>query len=88
MMEHIIRESNGNIIRAMKEYELYKYMYRISEAVGARQTDLFFDYLNQQIYKVNRQGAESMTPTQLQNLYYDFIKMVNTYLGNEIKTVF
>lgn len=87
MMEHIIHQANGNIITAAKEYELYKYMFRVSEAIGASQQDLFFDYLNKQIYKVDREGAKSMTPGQLQNLYLDFMRMANDYLAKEIVNV-
>lgn len=87
MIEHIIHLTNGNIIKAAREYELYKYMYRISDAIGAKQTDLFFDYLTQQIYKVNRSGAESMTAGQLQNLYNDFMIMADKYVTGEMKTL-
>ncbi len=87
MMEHIMHDSNGNLVKAMKEYEMYKYMYRISDAINARQMDLFYDYLTQQISKVNRQGAQSMTGTQLNGLYSDFMNMVNSYLAKEIKNI-
>lgn len=87
MMEHILHQTNSNIVRAMKEYEMYKYMFRISDGINAAQMDLFFDYLTKQISQVNRQGAQGMTPVQLNSLYNDFMNMVNQYLATEIKNL-
>ena len=87
MIEHFMHDSHGNLVEAMKEYEVYKYMYRTSDAISASQMDLFFDHLTKRIYKVNRQGAESMTDAQVNELYNDFRNMVNGYLAKEIKSI-
>jgi hypothetical protein len=87
MMEHIMHDSGGNLVKAMKEYEMYKYMYRVSDAINASQMDLFYDYLTRQISKINRQGAESFTGAQLNGLYNDFMNMVNNYLAQEVKNI-
>ena len=60
-------------------------MYRISDALGASQTDLFNDYLTKQIYKVNREGAQSMTPGQLENIYHDFMGIADKFVLEQMK---
>ena len=81
LIEHTIAQSGGSVALAAKQYELYKYMFRISEAIGAHQMDLFYDALTKQIYKINREGAKGLTPQQARILFEDFMQYVNRFLA-------
>ncbi len=79
MIEHVLHQHNGNIASAGRSYEIYKYMYRISEIMSFKQMDLFFDHLNKKIYK-NRGGSETMSDAELKSLFNDFMGYVEMYL--------
>ncbi len=81
MMEHIIHQAGGDIAVAARQYEIYKYMLRGSKAMQHAQKDLFFDYLNQVISQVDRQGAANWTPGQLKQHYDSFMEHANKFLA-------
>ena len=87
MMEHFVHESGGMVQSPAQEYELYKYMFRISESMYLPQKDLFFDYLTKQIYTVNREGPKAMKPAQVMDIYNDFMKYVTKYLKDNSKLI-
>lgn len=84
MIEHIIGTTNGSIIKAAREYELYKYVNRISEAFGNRQQDLFTDYLANKIKEHDRYLPESISPQELQRLYFDYMNVIDKYLSTAL----
>ncbi|GAB4398267.1 MAG: hypothetical protein OHK0053_16510 [Microscillaceae bacterium] len=78
MIEHIVHQHKGDLVSAASEYEIYKYMYRISKAISRQQTDLFFDYLTTRIKDAKQ--VEGMTPAQKQSLLDDFMREVYRFL--------
>ncbi|HTN47559.1 MAG TPA: DUF4157 domain-containing protein [Flavipsychrobacter sp.] len=82
MMEHIIKLSGHDLTKAWKEYELFKYMYRISVAIDKPQKDLFFDVLNKQLATIDREGAKKMSEGQLKGLYDSFMNLVHREIAD------
>lgn len=87
MMSHIVKEAGGEKLPAAREYELYKYMYRTSDAMHMDQMDLFYDYLTKQIYKVNREGMQAARPGEVMGIYNDFMQYVMKYLEANIAAI-
>jgi hypothetical protein len=62
MIEHVVHESGGDVLRALREYELLKYVNRF--AAAARQAGLerpgitYFENLSEYVYRVHR-GAHA-----------------------------
>jgi hypothetical protein len=90
MIEHILHQHGGDIVKAGKEYEIYKYMYRVSKAIGKDQGDLFFDWLNKFISKVknkdgsnNRNAPQQFNDAQIKVLWDDFNNYVNKFLSEQ-----
>ncbi|MEO1451786.1 MAG: hypothetical protein AAFV07_19810, partial [Bacteroidota bacterium] len=73
MIEHVIHESGGDIVKAMREYEIYKYLQRFSTANNNKQLDLIYDALTQKIAKLDRQAAKSFSEEQIHSLWKDFL---------------
>ncbi len=80
-MEKEIAGAGGDVVKAMREYEIYKYMFRFSQANKNKQLDLLYDELPKQISKINRQGAKGFTDEQIRSLYRDFMN----YAYNSLK---
>ena len=60
MIEHAIRESGGDVVRASREYELFKYINRFAAVAyrsGAQSKMMaYFESLSEYIYRVFREG--------------------------------
>jgi hypothetical protein len=93
MIEHILHQHGGDIVKAGKEYEIYKYMYRVSKAISKDQGDLFFDWLNKFISKIknkdgsnNRNVPQQFDEAQIKLLWEDFNNYVNKFLQEQSTT--
>lgn len=68
MIEHIVHEAGGDIVKAAREYELFKYINRFATAAaraGVRTNMLaYFENLSEYIYRVYRTGHADI-PTGL-----------------------
>lgn len=64
MIEHAIRQAGGDITLACREYELYKYINRFTEAAkkaGVESKTLtYFENLSEYVYRANRQAQEEV----------------------------
>ncbi|MBW4518355.1 MAG: hypothetical protein KME16_01300 [Scytolyngbya sp. HA4215-MV1] len=90
MIEHIVHQANGNLIQAAREYELFKYVNRVTKAAksgGQSNPALtYFEHLSEYIYKRHR-GAHKETahlnpPEHLQDMASD-IPVTDTFLQGQ-----
>jgi hypothetical protein len=82
-MQHIIHESGGDVVRAAREYELFKYVNRFTEAArnaGRTSPQLtYFEHLSEYMYQVERDGHGALA-----HQYTNPKAMVNTRPGVRI----
>jgi hypothetical protein len=66
MLEHIVHESGGDVLKAMREYEFFKYVNRWgTAAINAgyqSKTSLYLEELGEYIYRVFREGHSDVVP--------------------------
>ncbi len=79
MMEHIVHQANGDIVKAAREYELFKYVNRVTKAAqSGGQNNLpltYFEHLSDYIYKRHRgahkENAHQNQPAHLEDMTSD-----------------
>jgi hypothetical protein len=90
MIEHIVHQANGNLIQAAREYELFKYVNRVTKAAksGGQSSPAltYFEHLSEYIYKRHR-GAHHETahlnpPEHLQDMTSD-TPVTDTFLQSQ-----